>query len=127
MRRLATVLLTTFVLFQTTPHSHAQSTNAPPYEADLMRLSEIMGALHFLRPLCGHPDDPSWRLQMENLLEAETVEGARQRRFVERFNQGYRGFASVYQSCSPSARIAMKHYVNEARELIKASSSRYGG
>ena len=30
--------------------------DAPPFEQQLMRLSEIFGALHFLRPLCDEDD-----------------------------------------------------------------------
>jgi len=105
----------------------AQSAdNAPPYEADLMRLSEVLGALHFLRPLCGHDDQPSWREQMEAFLTSETQDGNRQRRFIERFNQGYRGFSSAYRNCTASARIAMEQYVAEGQTLISDVTSRYG-
>ncbi|GGB51716.1 TIGR02301 family protein [Roseibium aquae] len=109
-------------------HTFAQDrrTEAPPYEPDLMRLSEIMGALHFLRPLCGETDEPNWRTRMESLLVAETRDENRRRRFIERFNQGYRGFAAVYRTCTSSARTAMGHYILEGEEIINQVSSRYG-
>lgn len=115
------------LLFMAPVTAIAQSSrDAPPYETQVMRVSEILGALHFLRPLCGADDIPDWRTQMEDFLDAETIDGPRRRRFVERFNQGYRGFASVYQSCSPSARIAMEQYILEGQELIRNVASRYG-
>ncbi|WP_246476272.1 TIGR02301 family protein [Roseibium litorale] len=98
----------------------------PPYEAGLMRLAEILGALDVLRPLCGNRDTPGWRDQMQSLLEAEAEEPNRRRRFVERFNQGYRGFASVYRNCTPSARLAMEQYVAEGQKLISDVTGRYG-
>ena len=99
---------------------------APPYEAGLMRLAEILGALDVLRPLCGNTDTPSWREQMQSLLEAEAEEPNRRRRFIERFNQGHRGFASVYRNCTPSARLAMEQYVTEGTKLIADVTGRYG-
>ena len=117
-----------FGLFCFTPEAGAQqsATDAPPYEVSLMRLSEVLGALHFLRPLCGHEDSPSWRDHMTAFLEAEALDENRRRRFIERFNQGHRGFSSVYRTCTPSARLAMERYVSEGKTLISDVASRYG-
>lgn len=97
----------------------------PPYEADLMRLSEILGALHYLRPLCGGEDGTLWRDQMRALLDAEVRDEARERRFIERFNQGYRGFSSVYRRCTPAAEAALARYVEEGGALIRDVTTRY--
>lgn len=97
----------------------------PPYEADLMRLSEILGALHYLRPLCGAADGTLWRDQMRALLDAEVRDDARSRRFIERFNQGYRGFSSVYRQCTPAARTALARYIEEGGDLIRTVTTRY--
>lgn len=91
-----------------------------------MRLAEVLGALDVLRPLCGSADTPSWRDQMQSLLEAETDEANQRRRYIERFNQGHRGFASVYRNCTPSARLAMEQYVTEGQKLISDVTGRYG-
>ncbi|MFN3497431.1 MAG: TIGR02301 family protein [Pannonibacter indicus] len=96
-----------------------------PYERQLLRLSEILGALHFLRPLCGRDDAPSWRERMEDLLAAEMQGEVRKRRHIERFNLGYRGFSSVYQSCTPAARAAMNAYVQEGEKLSRDVAARY--
>ncbi|SDT92880.1 TIGR02301 family protein [Stappia sp. ES.058] len=90
-----------------------------------MRLSEILGALHYLRPLCGAADGTLWRDQMRSLLEAEVRDDARSRRFIERFNQGYRGFSSVYRQCTPAAETALARYVEEGGALIRNVTTRY--
>lgn len=110
---------------QVSPVQAQEPANEPPYERQLLRLSEILGALHFLRPLCTRPDEPAWRDQMEALLEAEAADEARKRRFIERFNQGYRGFASVYHACTPAAREAMAGYISEGSTLVREVTSRY--
>ncbi|MBO6508534.1 MAG: TIGR02301 family protein [Roseibium sp.] len=102
------------------------SADAPPYEQQLMRLSEIFGALHFLRPLCDQPDTPPWRDRMEDFLDAETLDENRRRRFIERFNQGYRGFSVAYKECTDAARIAMGQYLSEGETIITDVTSRYG-
>ncbi|MEP4769849.1 MAG: TIGR02301 family protein [Roseibium sp.] len=106
--------------------AQAITENAPPFEQQLMRLSEIFGALHFLRPLCNETDTPSWRDQMEDFLDAETIDENRRRRFIERFNQGYRGFSVAYTDCTDAARLAMGQYLVEGETIISDVTSRYG-
>ncbi|MEP3429186.1 MAG: TIGR02301 family protein [Roseibium sp.] len=106
--------------------AQAVTENAPPFEQQLMRLSEIFGALHFLRPLCNETDTPSWRDQMEDFLDAETIDENRRRRFIERFNQGYRGFSVAYTDCTDAARLAMGQYLVEGETIISDVTSRYG-
>ena len=113
------------VLLCETASAQDRRGEAPPYEQDLMRLSEILGALHFLRPLCGAEDTPSWRTQMEELLESETEDESRRRRFIERFNQGFRGFSAIYRDCTPSARLAMRQYIEEGGAIVTNVTSRY--
>ena len=43
----------------------------PAYNPQMMRLSEILGALHYLRELCGAKEGQKWREQMQAMLEAE--------------------------------------------------------
>nr|WP_280115476.1 TIGR02301 family protein [Roseibium hamelinense] len=126
--RFAIFLLLAVCLATNSPASHAQTpqTEEPPYEQQLLRLSEVMGALHFLRPLCGSNDAPSWRQNMEALLLAEARTENRRRKFIERFNQGYRGFSAVYRVCTSTARTAMEQYIAEGETLITTVTSRYG-
>ncbi len=103
----------------------AATATGAPYDKDLQRLAEILGALHALRPLCGETDDPSWRDRMIALLDVETDQGNRRRLFIERFNQGFRGFSSTYRTCTPAARLSMKQYVSEGSALIRDVTTRF--
>lgn len=98
----------------------------PPYEPQLQRLSEILGALHYLRPLCGAAEGSVWRDQMEALIAAEQPTPERRGRMVSRFNQGYRSFASVYRSCTPAASFAIERYTEEGARISRDIASRYG-
>ena len=56
--------------------------NALPYDAELIRLSEILGAVHSLHRLC-NPDEASpWRARMDALLIAENPQPERKRRIA---------------------------------------------
>ena len=58
-----------------------------PFDGDLMRLAEILGALQYLRPLCGANEGNKWRDQMTALLDAEAQSGDRRNRLVGEFQQ----------------------------------------
>ncbi|WP_321342510.1 TIGR02301 family protein [Breoghania sp.] len=119
------IVLCALAVFATAPRS-ATAADAPPYEEGLLRLSELMGSIHYLRALCGAQDGNRWRDEMEALVDAEGSSNEdRRRRLVERFNRGYRAFASVYRECTPSARKAVESYMAEGAELSAEISARY--
>jgi len=99
----------------------------PPYDAALIRLSEILGALHYLGPLCGASQPGEWRGQMEALLAAEAPSPERQARLTAAFNGGYQGFAALYRRCTPSAELAIERYRAEGSKLTREVTTRYGG
>ena len=76
-----------------------------PFEPDLMRLAEILGALQYLRTLCGANEGNKWHDQMAALLDAEAQSGERRNRLVANFNNGYRNFQRTYRSCTPAANV----------------------
>lgn len=96
-----------------------------PFEGQLLRLSEILGSLHFLRNLCGE-NGQDWRAQMEALLEAENPDEERRARFVASFNRGYSGFANAYETCTASALEAINRYMHEGAALTRDTASRFG-
>ena len=57
--------------------ARAQSDAPAPFDADLARLSEILGALHYLRAVCGANDGAKWRNEMQALLELIDAQFAR--------------------------------------------------
>src|SRR5262249_7353146 len=53
-----------------------------PYDAKLLRLAEILGAVHYLRELCGAQEGQLWRDQMKEILKNEGSAGARRAKLV---------------------------------------------
>ena len=97
----------------------------PVYENQLLRLSELLGALAFLGPLCGESGSPAWQDEMQALLAAENPGPQRRSRLVGRFNHGFETFNAVYLSCTPSAKLAMSRYLAEGEKLSGEVRSRY--
>ena len=110
-----------------TTQAHAQATpgGRPVYEADLTRLAEILGALHYLRDLCGAREGQIWRNEMQALLDAEAPAGERRDRLTASFNRGYRGFQQSYRTCTPAADFAIRRYLEEGSKIARAVTARY--
>ncbi|MDH3195417.1 MAG: TIGR02301 family protein [Hyphomicrobiales bacterium] len=98
----------------------------PVYEDRLLRLSEILGGLHFLRQLCGFEDGAAWRAEMAGLLDSEKPGPVRRARLVSRFNHGFETYYAVYRTCTPSARRAIALYLAEGRRITNDIRARYG-
>ena len=98
----------------------------PPYEPQMTRLAEILGALSFLRDLCGDNDGNEWRTKMSTLLEAEAKSGSRRQRLTSAFNRGFRGYEMTYHECTPNARLAISRYLDEGSHLTHDITYRYG-
>jgi uncharacterized protein (TIGR02301 family) len=105
--------------------SPARAQSAAPFDGDLQRLAEILGALHYLRALCGSNEGQKWREQMEALVDAEAPSGERRQRMVASFNRGYRGFQQTYRSCTPAADIAIRRYLDEGSRIARDITARY--
>lgn len=97
----------------------------PAYEPDLLRLSEVIGALAFLRDLCDAPDAPQWPARMQTLIEAEGEANAE--RLAGAYNRGYRAFALTYRVCTPAAERAIAGYLAEGERLSRSVARRFGG
>lgn len=104
----------------------AANTPPPPYEKDLRRISEILGALHYLRPLCGADDGAAWRDKMRALIDAEGGPADRRERLAGAFNEGYNGFQLTYRTCTPSADLAVRRYLAEGAKLTREIATRHG-
>jgi uncharacterized protein (TIGR02301 family) len=99
----------------------------PPYEKEMLRLSEIMGSLAFLRNLCSATDANEWRSRMAALIDAEATTPLRKEKLAGAYNKGFRAFALTYRSCTPSASAAIERYLAEGRTLSRAIAGRFGG
>ena len=103
-----------------------QSQDLPaPYDRDLQRLSEILGALHFLRGICNSNEGQKWRNEAQALIDAEAPSGARRDVMVAGFNRGYRGFQQTYRSCTPSADVVIRRYLEEGAKIARDITARY--
>ena len=96
----------------------AQDTK--PYDEQLMRLAEILGAVHYLRELCSASDGQLWRQHMKTLIDAETTSAQRKARITRSFNQGYRNYSRTYTTCTPSAQTAIDRFMSEGVEITEA-------
>jgi uncharacterized protein (TIGR02301 family) len=101
-------------------------TGAAPFDNDLQRLAEILGALHYLRAICGSNEGQKWRNEMQALVDAEAPTGDRRDRMVASFNRGYRGFQQTYRSCTPAADFAIRRYLEEGSKIAREITARYG-
>jgi uncharacterized protein (TIGR02301 family) len=93
----------------------------------MLRLSEIMGSLAFLRTLCSATDANEWRSRMTALLDAEATTALRKEKLAGAYNKGFRTFALTYRSCTASANAAIERYLAEGRTLSRAIAGRFGG
>ena len=96
-----------------------------PYDHDLQRLSEILGALHFLRGICGSNEGQKWRNEAQALIDAEAPTGDRHDQMVASFNRGYRGFQQSYRSCTPAAGVVIRRYLEEGAHIAREITARY--
>lgn len=115
--RLISAIIASALLGATATSAMAQAPMSKPYDDKLMRLSEILGAIHYLRELCGANEGQYWRDRMRELMEAEGASTLRQARLTRSFNQGYRSYSRTYNTCSPSAQTAVTRFITEGAEL----------
>jgi uncharacterized protein (TIGR02301 family) len=95
----------------------AAAQDTKPYDEKLMRLSEILGAVHYLRELCGSNEGQLWRDRMKELVDAEGSSALRRATLTRSFNQGYQSYSRTYRACTPSAQTAISKFLNEGTEI----------
>jgi len=106
------------------PAPPAQDQPAP-YDPDLQRLSEILGALHFLRGICNSDEGQKWRDEAQALIDAEAPTGNRHDEMVASFNRGYRGFQQNYRTCTPAATVIIHRYLEEGAKIARDITAHY--
>jgi uncharacterized protein (TIGR02301 family) len=110
----------------------------PPYEPQMLRLSEIMGALAALDPLCGGsggqdsagqssagPGDTAWRESMQKLMDAQDAGPKQRERLAGAYNLGLRGYEYFHRTCTPSADLARRRLLDEGGRLASEIATRY--
>jgi len=122
MIRLFAILLLLGLASATAP---ARAQAPAPFDGNLQRLAEIMGALHYLRALCGANEGQKWRNEIQALIEAEAPAGDRRARMVASFNRGYRVFQQSYRTCTPAAELVIRRYLEEGSKIARDVTARY--
>lgn len=110
-----------------TPELRPELRTLPPaYENQMLRLAEALGALHYLRNLCGEDEGQTWREQMEVLIEAEEPSDQRRAQLVANFNRGFRGYQEIYRECTKPAAEAANQFLQQAMRLTAEIPNRFG-
>jgi len=95
--------------------SSAAKAIDPPYQKEMARLTQILGSLYFLQPLCNFTD-VNWRNEASVLINLDRPDNDRKQRLKGAFNQGFQDYANTYNSCTPSANLAREQLLIEAKE-----------
>ena len=96
----------------------------PPYQRQMERLSEIMGSLYFLQPLCGS-SSVDWRVQMADLITLDKPDEDRRQRLAGAFNAGYTAYARFHHACTPAAQEALTRLLQEAERTARDIHTRF--
>jgi uncharacterized protein (TIGR02301 family) len=106
----------------------AQSQAPPqPYDAQLLRLAEILGTLSYLSSICDAAQKDPFRPQMQALLDAEAPTSPRREEFAGAYNRGYRGLSATYARCTDNARALIGRFRDEGVAIIRQVRNMYGG
>jgi uncharacterized protein (TIGR02301 family) len=101
-------------------------TLPPAYNNEMLRLAEIIGALHYLRELCGANEKLLWRDQMANIIVNEDPNAKRKAELIGRFNRGFRTYQEIYRECTPTAIEAVNLYLRQGTKLAGEIPGRFG-
>jgi uncharacterized protein (TIGR02301 family) len=126
MKRVPYLVLTFFLLGAPGASAQAPLPQRAAYEAELIQLSEILGALHYLRPLCGGPEQGQWRVEMQALIDAAALPADKRALIVTSFNRGYTTYEQTHRTCTPAARVAIQRFLDEGGRLSRDIALRYG-
>jgi uncharacterized protein (TIGR02301 family) len=113
-------LLTALLLTIATP---AMAVD-PLYEPQLEHLSQTLGSLYFLQPLC-RPGGKDWRVEMSELIALDKPDDDRRQRLAGAFNDGYQQFARLYHDCTESAQSALRKLLSDAEQTARDIHAHY--
>ncbi len=99
----------------------------PAYEAQLLRLAEMVGALAYLRDLCGAGDGAAFRAKLDTLIRAEGIGEETRDLAAGAYNGAYRGYAATYRTCTPAANQVIARFLLETEHVASDIASRFGG
>lgn len=83
----------------------------------LVRLSEILGAVHHLREICGANEGALWRNKMIDMLNVAALDADGRQRLISHFNDAYFQALKAFPDCSASAAAKSNALFDEAHRL----------
>ncbi|MGH6812800.1 MAG: TIGR02301 family protein [Methylocella sp.] len=98
----------------------------PPYDPEILRLAEILGALTYLDTLCASNPHGDWRAKMQALLEADAKTAARKARLAGSYNRGFHDYERTYHLCTPNAQAIIGRFLAEGGKIAHEVVNRYG-
>jgi uncharacterized protein (TIGR02301 family) len=98
----------------------------PPYDPEILRLAEILGALTYLDALCASNPPGDWRAKMQALLEADAKTAARKERLAGSYNRGFHDYERTYHLCTPNAQAIIGRFLAEGAGIAHEVVNRYG-
>ncbi|MGH6796165.1 MAG: TIGR02301 family protein [Methylocella sp.] len=114
------------------PAPDAKTAPAPeaelprPYDPEILRLAEILGALTYLDALCTPNPQGDWRAKMQALLEADAKTAARKERLAGSYNRGFHDYERTYHLCTPNAQAIIGRFLAEGAGIAHEAVNRYG-
>ena len=87
----------------------------------------MMGALAYLRDLCGDRDGAQFRTKMQTLLAADGIAESQRDLMAGAYNKGFNDYQLTYRQCTPAAGEVIARYLAETTRLTAELASRYGG
>ena len=102
-------------------------SSAQALPREMMRLAEVLGAVHYLRPLCGSHEGQKWRNQMIRMLDSVPTSGDEKQVLISHFNIFYYRYRDAYPHCTRHAVKDANRLVSEGQRLAEALARRgYG-
>lgn len=95
------------------------------YQSRVYRLSEILGALHAVRPVCEPSEELHWRDRMQEMMRLERPTSEQKLEMINRFNAGYEA-GRRFSVCTDAARVFAANQAREGEQLSRALAAAAG-
>ncbi|AWY99860.1 MAG: TIGR02301 family protein [Rhodobiaceae bacterium] len=102
-------------------------TRSGASEGEMVRLAEILGAVHHLREVCNANEGQLWRSKMQDLLRHEKPSTDMKELMVARFNRAYHQHRLAYPRCTGQARTDAARFLDEGSGLAQRLAARTRG
>lgn len=117
--RLGSLLLAAALAAAAAPVCAQVGPGDKPYDERLLRLAEILGAIHYMRELCGANEGQLWRDRMRELIDSDSSSALRKARLSRSFNSGYYNYSRTYRVCTPTAQSAIQKFLVEGAQIAE--------